>query len=200
MARLTPETRGNLARLGTAEVARALRERGLPDGSARDVRPLSPAQGVMVGPAFTLQASPTLHRVLERCPPGYVLVIDGGEDLRLGVAAALRLMQRGVAGLVTDGRLRDAADIARLGLTAYQQWRSNVPVVRGDIILGDGGGIAVIPADLVQEIVAELTEKAAFEEFVAEQVGAGHGIYGLYPPTGEQTLAAFREWRRLRGR
>lgn len=200
MATLKPATRAKLVTLGTAEVARALIARGLRDRSMRDVQPVSPRQDVMVGHARTLPPSTALHRALEACPPGRVLVIDGHEDLRLGVPLATRLMQRGVAGLVTGGSLRDAADIARLGFPAYHRRRGGAAVGAGDVILGDADGLVVIPAGLVEEIVAEVTENAAFEEFVAEQVGAGHGIYGLYPPTGEQTQAAFREWRRLNGR
>jgi hypothetical protein len=40
----------------------------------------------------------------------------------------------------------------------------------------------------------------AFEDFVAEQVDRGHGIYGLYPPTAEQTMVDFAAWRKMKGR
>ena len=58
----------------------------------------------------------------------------------------------------------------------------------------------VIPASLADEIAEEAFEQTAFEDFVAEQVSKGHGIYGLYPATNEQTMADFAAWRKMRGR
>ena len=106
-----------------------------------------------------------------------------------------RLMRRGVAGVVTDGGFRDSAEIARLGFPAYHQRPSaptnltlhqaidinvpigcgDAPVFPGDVILGDGDGVIVIPASLADEIADEAFEMTAFEDFVAEQVDKGHG-------------------------
>ena len=76
----------------------------------------------------------------------------------------------------------------------------DAPVFPGDTILGDGDGVVVIPASLVDEIAEEAFEMTAFEDFVAEQVDKGHGIYGLYPPTAEQTMVEFAAWRKMKGR
>ena len=125
-----------------------------------------------------------------------------------------------MAGVVTDGGFRDSADIARLGFPAYHQRPSaptnltlhqaidinvpigcgDAPVFPGDVILGDADGVIVIPASLADEIAAEAFDQTAFEDFVEEQVSKGHGIYGLYPPTSEQTLADFAAWRKMKGR
>jgi regulator of RNase E activity RraA len=152
-----------------------------------------------------------------------VLVMDSRKDARAASAGAIlvtRLMRRGVAGVVTDGGFRDSADIARLGFPAYHQRPSaptnltlhqaididvpigcgDAPVFPGDTILGDGDGVIVIPASLVDEIAEEAFEMTAFEDFVAEQVDKGHGIYGLYPPTAEQTMVDFAAWRKMKGR
>ena len=40
----------------------------------------------------------------------------------------------------------------------------------------------------------------AYEDFVTEQVRAGKGIFGLYPPTNEQSLVDFAAWRKVKGR
>ena len=89
-----------------------------------------------------------------------------------GAILVTRLMKRGVAGVVTDGGFRDPAEIARLGFPAYHQRPSaptnltlhqaidinvpigcgDAPVFPGDTILGDGDGVVVIPANLVDEI------------------------------------------------
>jgi regulator of RNase E activity RraA len=163
------------------------------------------------------------RKAIEDCPPGAVLVMDSRKDARAASAGAIlvtRLMRRGVAGVVTDGGFRDSAEIARLGFPAYHQRPSaptnltlhqaididvpigcgDAPVFPGDTILGDGDGVMVIPASLVDEIAEEAFEMTAFEDFVAEQVDQGHGIYGLYPPTAEQTMVDFAAWRKMKGR
>src|SRR5262245_22460889 len=154
------------------------------------------------------------RKAVEDCPPGAVMVIDSRKDARAASAGGIlvtRLMKRGVAGVVTDGGFRDSADIARLGFPAYHRRPSaptnltlhqaidinvpiacgDAPVFPGDVILGDNDGVIVIPAALADEIADEAVEMTAFEDFVAEQVSQGHGIYGLYPPTQDQTLADF---------
>jgi regulator of RNase E activity RraA len=163
------------------------------------------------------------RKAIEDCPAGAVLVMDSRKDARAASAGSIlvtRLMKRGVAGVVTDGGFRDSADIARLGFPAYHQRPSaptnltlhqaidinvpigcgDAPVFPGDVILGDNDGVIVIPAALADEIADEAVEMTAFEDYVAEQVTSGQGIYGLYPPTNEQTLIDFAAWRKLNGR
>ena len=67
-------------------------------------------------------------------------------------------------------------------------------------MLGDRSGIVVIPASLADQVAEEAVEAVAYEEFVAEQVSAGGGVYGLHIPSGEHARRAFAAWRRLRGR
>jgi regulator of RNase E activity RraA len=152
-----------------------------------------------------------------------VLVMDSRKDARAASAGAIlvtRLKQRGCAGVVTDGGFRDSAEIAKLGfpafhhrpsaptnLTLHQAIEINVPigcgdapVFPGDVILGDSDGVIVIPAHLASEIADETFEMTAFEDFVAEEVGRGRGIFGLYPATDEQALKDFAAWRKARGR
>ena len=61
-------------------------------------------------------------------------------------------------------------------------------------------GVIVIPAHLADEIADETFEMTAFEDFVAEEVGKGRSILGLYPATEEQTLKDFATWRKAKGR
>ncbi len=46
----------------------------------------------------------------------------------------------------------------------------------------------------------EAAEAIAFEEFTAEQVNQGGGVYGLHIPSGERAKQAFAQWRRIKGR
>jgi regulator of RNase E activity RraA len=163
------------------------------------------------------------RKAVEECPPGAVFVIDSRKDARAASAGGIlvtRLMRRGVAGVVTDGGFRDSAEIASLGfpafhvrpsaptnLTLHQAIDINVPigcgdapVFPGDVIVGDADGAIVIPAHLVDELAHEATEMTAYEDFVTEQVHAGHTIRGLYPPTDESNLTRFKEWRAKNGR
>jgi len=163
------------------------------------------------------------RKAVEECPPGAVLVIDSRKDARAASAGAIlvsRLAQRGVAGVVTDGGFRDSPEIARLAIAAYHRRPSaptnltlhqaidiglpiacgDVAVFPGDMVVGDGEGVVVIPAHLVEEVADEAVEMTAFEDFVAEEVARGRSIRGLYPPTAEQSRTDFAAWRAQRGR
>jgi len=163
------------------------------------------------------------RKAVEDCPPGAVFVIDSRKDARAASAGSIlvtRLMKRGVAGIVTDGGFRDSPEIAQLAIPAYhcrpsaptnltvhQALDINVPigcgdapVWPGDVIVGDGEGVVVIPAHLADEIADEAHEMTAFEDFVTERVQEGQSILGLYPPTEERNRDAFAAWRKAKGR
>ncbi len=76
----------------------------------------------------------------------------------------------------------------------------DAPVWPGDVIVGDGDGVVVIPAAIVDEVAAEGVEMTAFEDFVTEEVRKGRSIIGLYPATQDKTLADFAAWRKERNR
>ena len=163
------------------------------------------------------------RKAVEDCPPGAVFVIDSRKDPRAASAGSIlvaRLMKRGVAGVVTDGGFRDSPEIAKLDIPAYhnrpaaptnltrhQALDINVPigcgdapVFPGDIVVGDGEGVVIIPANIADEIADEAVEMTAFEDFVTEEVMKGRSILGLYPATEEQTKLDFAAWRKANGR
>lgn len=163
------------------------------------------------------------RKAVEECPPGAVMVIDSRKDARAASAGSIlvtRLMARGVAGIVTDGGFRDSPEIVRLAIPAYHSRPSpptnltlheaieidgpigcgDVAVFPGDVIVGDGEGVVVIPAGIADEIAAEGVEMTAFEDFVTTRVRAGQSILGLYPPTDEANKEAFAKWRKEQGR
>ena len=160
---------------------------------------------------------------VEECPVGAVLVIDSRKDARAASAGGIlvaRLMVRGVAGVVTDGGFRDSPDIAKYTMPAYQTRPSaptnltlhqaldlnvpigcgDAPVFPGDVVVGDGEAVIVIPAGIADEIADEAVEMTAFEDFVQEKVMEGRAVIGLYPPTLEQTRSEFATWRVAKGR
>jgi regulator of RNase E activity RraA len=160
---------------------------------------------------------------VESCPPGAVLVMDSRKDARAASAGSIlvtRLMVRGVAGVVTDGGFRDALEIAALEIPTYHNRPSaptnltlnhaidlnvpigcgDAPVFPGDVMVGDGDGVIVIPAGIADEIAAEAVEMTAYEDFVTERVRGGQPITGLYPATDPANLEAFAAWRKEKGR
>ena len=158
------------------------------------------------------------RKAVEECPPGAVLVIDSRKDARAASAGSIlvaRLMKRGVAGVVTDGGFRDSQEIARLAIPAYHHRPASptnltihqaididvpigcgdAPVFPGDVVVGDGEGVVVLPAHLADELADEAVEMTAFEDFVTEEVMKGRSILGLYPATDERTSSEFAAWR-----
>lgn len=159
---------------------------------------------------------------IETCPPGHVLVMDSRNNPRAASAGSIlitRLAKRGCAGVVTDGGFRDAEGIGKLDMPSYHQRPSaptnltlhealdiNVPIAcgdvavfPGDVLVGDGDGVMVIPAHLADEIAIECTGMEEFEAFVLEQVEGGARIIGLYPPTSEKARADYALWRKQNG-
>jgi regulator of RNase E activity RraA len=182
-----------------------------------------PAREDINGIAVFQNPSHPQRVAVEECPPGAVLVMDSRKDPRAASAGGIliaRLMVRGVSGVVTDGGFRDSADIAKYTMPAYhcrpsaptnltlhQALDLNVPigcgdapVFPGDIVVGDGEAVIVIPAAIADEIADEAVEMTAFEDFVQEQVLAGRSVIGLYPPTQEQSRSDFAAWRAVKGR
>jgi len=160
---------------------------------------------------------------VEQCPAGAVLMIDSRKNPRAASAGSIlvsRLMARGVAGVVTDGGFRDSPEISTLSIPAYHNRPSaptnltlhqaldinmpigcgDVAVFPGDIIVGDGDGVVVIPKEISDEIANEAVEMTAFEDFVTEKVLEGRSILGLYPPTDENSLVEFKAWRSAKNR
>jgi regulator of RNase E activity RraA len=74
-----------------------------------------------------------------------------------------------------------------------------VAVYPGDILVGDGEGVAVIPRHIADDVAEEAFEQTIFEDFVQEQIEAGRGLFGIYPPSPE-TREDFKRWRAANGR
>lgn len=236
---LSNETRDKLKKVSTASVATALYKRGLRNQFVQGVVPVERKPVRMVGQAFTLRYIParedrneiTVFRnrdhkqrvAVETCPEGHVLVMDARKDSRAATAGSIlvtRLARRGVAGVVSDGGVRDAEGIGALEMPAYFARPSaptnltlheaidinvpiscgDAPVFPGDVMLGDGDGVMVIPAHLADEIAEECLNMESFEDFVLEQVNDGAGIIGLYPATDQENIDKYNEWRERTGR
>lgn len=231
---LTPDTLALLTKASTATVATLLFKRGYHNAYVQGALPLNADTGTMVGPAYTLRYIPTRpdtdpldafrepnhpQRVaVEECPQGAVLVMDCRQDATAASAGSIlltRCQMRGVAGVVSDGGIRDARGAAALdmpvfavkpaaptNLTKHHAVDIGLPIAcggvavyPGDIVMGDADGVMIIPRHLADEIAVETLEMELFEAFVLEEVNAGASIRGLYPPTDPATLTRFTAWK-----
>ena len=231
---LTDETRRLLAGCSSATLSTQLFKRGFRNQALQGVSRLTPKAPTMVGEAFTLRNIPAREdidhigvydnpehpqrKAIEIAPPGSVLMIDCREDARSASAGGIlvkRLEVRGVAGMVTDGGLRDTPEIAQrnfpvyckapaapISLIGHHAVESNVPIAcggvgvyPGDIIVGDGEGVIVIPAGIADEVAAATFEQEKLEEFVQQEIASGRPLPGTYPPNAA-TKARYEEWKR----
>ena len=234
LSSLSSYSREALKKVSTATLTTVLFKRGLRNVFVQNVFLLNPQAPRMVGEAFTLRYIPAREDIdqlgafegrghpqreaIEACPPGHVLVMDARRDAAAATGGDIlmtRLMVRGVAGVVTDGGLRDSPTIEKLAWPAYCGARSaplnlvrhhatdaqvpigcgGVAVYPGDVVVGDQEGVVVIPANIADEVASEALTQSEFEDWVEAKVKEGRSIFGLYPPSPE-TRAEFEAFRK----
>ncbi|MEZ0109511.1 2-keto-4-pentenoate hydratase/2-oxohepta-3-ene-1,7-dioic acid hydratase in catechol pathway/regulator of RNase E activity RraA [Catenulispora sp. EB89] len=229
VATLTAARRAALAVISAATLASQLRKRGFNGFFVDGVRPTRPDLK-MVGTARTLRYLPLREdlfarygggmnaqkRAIESLLPGEVLVMDARREAdagTLGDILALRALQRGAAGIVTDGGLRDSAAVSGFDLPVYSSsvhvavlgrkhvpWDTDVPIAcgntliqPGDVLVGDADGVLVLPSHLLDDLITDAREQELQEAFITEQVAAGASIAGLYP-LGPDWQQAYQAW------
>jgi regulator of RNase E activity RraA len=222
----------DLRRVSTATLTTVLLKKGLRNVWIRGAMPLSGGER-LAGPAFTLRfvparedlatpaawASPRSTRsAIEAMPEGAIAVIDAMGLSTAGVFGDIlcaRMARRGVAAMVTDGVVRDAAGVAETGLPVWCAGAAAPPSVAalhftgwgdvigcggvcvepGDIIVADGDGAVVVPQALAAEVREAALEQEAFEDWALEEVRGGAKLPGLYPPD-EATRARYEASRK----
>jgi regulator of RNase E activity RraA len=150
---------------------------------------------------------------VEDVGPGDVLVIDARGETAAGVLGDIlitRMQQRGVAGIVTDGAFRDTPSIREIDLPTYSRAsapymssilhhpvETNTPigcggvaVMPGDVVVGDGEGVVVLPRSMAGEIARDALEKEQYEDWALKRIQAGSSILNIYPPS-EETRAEY---------
>jgi regulator of RNase E activity RraA len=153
---------------------------------------------------------------VEAVGPGDVLVMDCRRDpssASLGGILASRLQSRGCEGFVSDAGIRDSDYAASLDLSIYVASRSaptnltkqhgvelNVPigcggvaVYPGDVMLGDGDGVIVIPLEYLTDILPEALRMEHYEPFAQAHILAGAKVTDYYPAPAE-ALAQYAEY------
>lgn len=223
-APLSDELLARLDGVAAATLSAALRSRGYTDIFIEGALPLRPGSR-MVGVARTLRFvafRPDLFAehgggynaqkmVFDTVRPGEVIVIEARGERGTGTVGdvlALRAQTRGAAGIVTDGGVRDAEQVASFDIPTFARcahpsvlgrrhvpWESDVVVTcggaavcPGDVIVGDGDGVIVIPRQLAEEVIAQAADQEKRDAWIAERVRDGEGLDGLFPMN-----AAWRE-------
>jgi regulator of RNase E activity RraA len=221
-----------LGSIGTATITMQLLKRGIRNISMAGVRPLNAPVQKILGPAYTLRYVPLREDLstpdvlggadypprlaIENAPEGSVLVIDGrgrGDIAVVGDLLVERLKIRGVAGVVSDGGVRDCEQALAVGLALYASGPAapasvaghaaadietpvacgGVAVFPGDIIAGDADGVVVIPRALAAGVGLDGVEQERFERFAKLKIKEGRPVPGVYPPN-EETKAEYAKW------
>ena len=193
--------------LAAANLADAMGRNHFMDGEIRQRSGLP-----LCGLAVTVYARPgdnlMVHKALQVATPGDIVVVNTGDNhngavfggMMCEVAVAAKL-----GGIVVDGAIRDVGDIMALGFPAYSRsvcigscdkdgpGEINVPiscggtvVMPGDIIVGDGDGIAVVPRELAAEVIELVAKVMEYEKKRVAEIRAGSPWF----PAVDATLRA----------
>ena len=227
---ISDETLEVLRQIPTQTLIDGLWVKGWPMSFIHGAKPLQLGQR-MAGRAVTLRFVP--HRpdlvadkpkgpqsaeyvAFELCGPGEVLVIDAmgwefssvGGDIKF-----LRLKQRDIGGLVTDGAVRDTVALKEYGFPVYSAnstakqgpaefwpWQVNdaiqcgrVLVRPGDAIVGDDDGVVVVPQGMVDEVIAIAHQREEVEEVIKAQLMVEQCSPGKYYPFNDATWKLYEE-------
>ena len=233
---IAEETLETLRAIPTQTLIDALWVKGWPMSYVEGARPLQAGQS-MAGRAVTLRFVP--HRpdladdkpkgaesaeyvAIELCGPAEVLAIDamGWQYSSIeGDIKFMRLRQRSVGGLVTDGAVRDsnalnalnalkeygfpvysAGTTAKQGPAEFWPWQVNdaiqcggVLVRPGDAIVGDDDGVVVVPRSTADEVIEIAHEREEVEEVIKARLEEERCSPGKYYPFNELTWKLFEE-------
>lgn len=158
------------------------------------------------------------YRAMELCGPGDVLVMDAmrlGGPSSAGDIKLWRLKQRGAAGVVTDGGVRDMTTLRTYGIGVFAAQETNmtmpshmlpydvqiavqcggVLVMPGDYITADDGGVVVVPQALAEVVIANAAEYEALEGAVKRQLEREDVSPGTYYPFNDAARDLLRRER-----
>jgi len=170
-------------------------------GAGARLRPMH-ANGVLVGPAFTVKTRPgdnlMVHKALDMAISGDVVIVDAAGDLTnsiIGEIMASYAMSRGLAGIVINGAIRDSHAIRTsqfpvfaAGVTHRGPLRTGpgqigcsiaidgMVIEPGDLVVGDGDGIVCVPFAETDEVYQASSQKRKGEQKTLEAVLSGRGM------------------------
>jgi regulator of RNase E activity RraA len=166
-----------------------------------------PAREDLATPASWSSPKST-RAAIEAMPPGCIAVVDamGVTDAGIfGDILCARMKKRGVVALITDGVVRDVAGVLATGLPVWCQGVAAPPSVAGltfvnwqepigcggvavlpdDIVVVDADGAVLIPAALLDDVLAVAQDQEKLEAWIMEEIDKGAALPGLYPPNDD---------------
>jgi 4-hydroxy-4-methyl-2-oxoglutarate aldolase len=200
-----------LQKLSSAVVSDVLDVCGYTEQSLSSaIRPLAPTMR-FAGPAMCFSGvsetpgdtTPALssYEIDQRIAPGMiVLIAANGHSVSsvVGGLMALSFTKKGCGGIVSDGGVRDVAEITALELPTFcryasplnsaRRWKMTaagstielpgqasptVSVAPGDLVIGDADGVMVIPQGIASVVIAWTERLAAIEETIVAGLHAG---------------------------
>ncbi|MBI4610597.1 MAG: RraA family protein [Candidatus Rokubacteria bacterium] len=152
------------------------------------IRPLWSPIPRLAGPAYPVRCAPadnlTLHAAIHRAPAGAVIVVQAGDqDFAVaGGHVCAWAQQRGIAGFIVDGLIRDLAEVRERRFPVFARGVIPIPgdkkgpgtlgetvtcggvsVAPSDVVVADEEGIVVVPAAAATQVLAAAEAKAAKE-------------------------------------
>jgi 4-hydroxy-4-methyl-2-oxoglutarate aldolase len=190
-----------LAQYGAATLYEAQGQRGAMNA---DIKPID-TRARLAGRAFTLDAHPAdnlmIHYALTKTSPGDVLVVDAKGFLEAGPwgdVLTVAALEKGLAGLIINGAVRDAATIEQLGFPVFSKGLSikgttkiqsgavGVPIIcggirvaPGDYVVGDRDGVVVVATDAVEAVLAAAADREEKEARFRSELRAGRSTVDL---------------------
>jgi len=171
------------------------------------IKPLDPSMRVC-GPAFTVKGAPGdnlwLHYALAEAKPGDVLVVDVGGHYEAGYwgeVMTVSAQARGLGGLVINGCVRDGREMIGLGFQVFARGTcmrgtekdrnfkgalaqplalGDVIVNAGDLVIGDGDGVVVIPREQVGDAITASNAREAREAEMMDVLRTGKTSVEIY--------------------
>jgi 4-hydroxy-4-methyl-2-oxoglutarate aldolase len=153
------------------------------------IRPLWADMPRVAGPAYPVRCAPgdnlMLHAAIYRAPPGSIIVIEAGDtDYALvGGNVCAVAQKRGIAAFVTNGVIRDLAEVRAMRFPVFACGVSPIPgakdkldllnerihcggveVSPGDIVVADEEWIVVVPVSRADSVLTSARLKAAKDD------------------------------------
>ena len=183
------------ANLGVATIYEASGKEGLIDVPLRQLIPRSRA----AGPARTVRCAQDdnlmVHAAIDRITPGDIVVLTMPEPRSVALIGDLLVTQMiaaGAAGVLVDAAVRDADDLATMGLPIWAHWISvrgasktvvgelDVPVVvggtsiaPGDLVVLDGDGACAVAFARIDDVLVASRKRAELEARNRARYAAG---------------------------
>jgi 4-hydroxy-4-methyl-2-oxoglutarate aldolase len=193
--RVTPGVVARLAAVGVTTAHEAQDRRGLLDPSVRPIQDGARVAGTAVTALCLPGDNLMIHRAIERCGGGDVLVVavaTPDDTGMLGELLATSLRAHGVVATIVDAGVRDVAALRVMGFPVWSRWISaqgttktglgsiDEPVVcggqlvtPGDVIVADDDGVVCVAAAEAAAVVDRAERRAAHEDVLRARLAAG---------------------------